>query len=174
MIIKELQLRNYSYKNRKGLSESLVRRYFEKKGYEVFRGRQVLGKQFSKRYKELEAVKKRYTRLETLLKEQLGKDLLKFRKAIFKLSGIPDFFLHKAGYCFFVEVKLEHEQIKNHQLQCMKALELFNLPCYIYRIKSKPYRILSEIRLEGSLEENKKLKNRKILVKQEKIKQSWR
>ena len=38
MIIKELRLRNYPYKSRKGLSEKLAEKYLRKNGYEVFRG----------------------------------------------------------------------------------------------------------------------------------------
>src|SRR3990167_2373060 len=109
MLIKEVQLRNYPYKRRQGLSERLFRRYFTKKGYEVFRGQSVLGKEFSVYYELYFNVRRKVDRMEAILAEKLGGSLEDFRKILRTTKGIPDYFVYKHGECSFVEVKLENE-----------------------------------------------------------------
>ncbi len=161
MLIKELQLRNFPYKSRKGLAERLVKRYFEKRGYEVFRGLRVLGREFSVNYYEYENVRQKYDRMEKILYERLGDRLLEFRKAIFKAKGVPDFIVSKDDECFFVEVKLEHESLKPNQQPCLKLLESYGFNTAVIRVKSRPFRIQSEVNLED--------KQKKVLVRQERL-----
>ena len=167
MLIKEVQLRNYPYQSRSGLAERIAKNYFEKSGYEVFRGQAILRNSIN--YHVYENVKRKYDRLENILLNKLGLDLYLLRNQLKK--GIPDFFCFRKQdkRMFFAEIKLEHEQIKPHQLECMSILEKYGFNVVLIRIKSKMYRAESIIKLQGNIEENKKLSNRKIIVKQEKI-----
>jgi hypothetical protein len=168
MQVKEIQLRNYPYKSRKGLSEKIAKKYFQKKGYEVFRAAMVLGKEFSFYYEEYENVKNKYDRLEKILIKKLNLKLYNFRKELLEAGGIPDYFIHRIGTYIFTEIKLEHESIKPHQLQCMKIIESYGFQTMLIRIKSKLYRINSEINLNGN-QEDLKLKNRRIIERQKKL-----
>jgi len=170
MIIKELQLKKYPYKSRKGLSEKVAKNYFEKKGYKVFRGTMILGKHFSINYELYDNVKKKYDILERILLRKLGLDIYFLRNLLIEIKGIPDYFIYRNKQDnFFAEIKLEHESVKLHQLECMKILEKFNFQCYLIRIKSKPYRIESEVNLQGEIKENFKLKNRFVKIRQKRL-----
>jgi len=160
VIIKELKLREFPYRSRRGLSERLANHYFGQRGYEVFRGTMVLGREFSVNYELYENVKRKYDRLEAILTERLGLRLWVMREEL--TGGIPDFFVHKPGDCFFAEIKLEHEQIKPHQLQCAAKLEGFGFKVMLLRIKSKPYKLLSNVKLDGAGE-------KEVLVRQKRF-----
>jgi len=164
MLIKEVQLRNYPYKSRFRLSERLAKKYFERKGYEVFRGHAMLKNSIN--YAHYESVRKKYDKLEHILLQKLGLNLYLLREQLQK--GIPDFFVYRKqdNDCFFAEIKLEHEQIKSHQLECMRLLESFGLKVVVIRIKSKLYRV--------EIDMNPDTKNKKIWVKQEKIRSKYR
>ncbi len=163
MIIKELKLRNYPYKTRRGLAEKIAKRYFEKHGYEVFRGRMLLGREYSMNY-EYENVRKKYERLERILYKKLRLKLLLIRGMLKEINGIPDFFLYKHSNMLFVEVKLEHEALKNNQIECIKILEDFGFKVMLLRIKSKPYRVKEIVDLKKSV--------KLVLEKQIRIKHS--
>ena len=139
MILKELQLKRYPYKTRRHLSERLVRAYFQKKGYEVFRGRSVFDSEFSSHHGLFENVRRTYDRLEEILDEKLGSNLQAFRETL--TSGIPDFLIHRPGEYIFVEVRLEHEPIQSHHLSSMAFLEGFGFDVMVLRVKTKPYRL---------------------------------
>ena len=163
MLIKEVQLRDYPYKSKRGLAERLAKRYFEKNGYELFRGYAILRN--STNYYLYENVKKKYNRLENILLGKIGLNLYLLREQLHK--GIPDFFLYRKqdNDCFFAEIKLEHEQIKSHQLNCMELLESFGFKVIVLRIKSKIYR--AEIMM------NLNDKTKVILVKQNKLRKRY-
>ncbi|MFC1769190.1 VRR-NUC domain-containing protein [Nanoarchaeota archaeon] len=112
-------------------------------------------------------VRRKIDRLEEILLKQLGLRLYLLRQTVG--SGIPDYFVHKKNESFFVEVKLEHETIKKHQLMCMKRLEEFGLDVYIVRIKSKPYKLKSLVDVE-----NDRLMIMKVLIRQEKLRLRYR
>ncbi len=150
MIIKELKLRNYPYKTRRGLAEKIAKRYFEKQGYEVFRGMMILGREYSMNY-GYENVRKKYERLERILYKELRLKLLLIRGMLKEKKGIPDFFLYKRNRMLFVEVKLEHEALRNNQIECIKILEDFGLKVMLLRIKSKPYRVKQIVNLKKSV-----------------------
>ncbi len=162
MVIRELRLRDYPYKSRRGLAERLVRKYLEKKGYDVFRGYSILGKECSAYYDEYENVRKKYDRLEVILLNRLGLRLYELRELLD--SGIPDYFASKADDVFFVEVKLEHEQIKGHQLECMQLLEKFGFKVVVLRIKKKVYRPNTNVNLDSG--------ERKVMVRQKRFRQA--
>jgi len=161
MLIKEVQLRDYPYLSRKGLAERLARRYFERNGYDVFRGYAILRNSIN--YHKYENVRKKYDRLERILLKRLGLCLYLLREELGR--GIPDFFLYRKddNNCLFAEVKLEHEQIKPHQFACMKVLEEYGFKVIVLRMKSKIYR--AEILLHNG--------DRRILVKQEKLRKKY-
>ncbi|MBD3204498.1 hypothetical protein GF327_09480 [Candidatus Woesearchaeota archaeon] len=171
MIIKDLKLRDYPYKSRKGLSERLAKKHFKKKGFEVFRGSAVLGKRNSFYYYIYPNVKNKYDRLEKILEKKLDKSLVFFRKLLRVTKGIPDYFVFRDidEKMMFVEVKLEHEQIRIHQFEAMSLIEAYGFDVIVVRYKKKIYRKKTKIDLKGDIRENKKLKNRVVLVKQEKL-----
>ncbi len=171
MIIEELKLRNYPYKSRKGLSETIAKNHFQKRGFEVFRGTMILGKEWSVNYGLYENVKKKYDRLEAILFKKLKMKLYDLRAEL--KGGIPDFFVYKLKDSFFAEIKLEHEQVKAHQFKCLKLLEEYGFKVRVLRVKSKPYRLKAVVSLEGNMGENLQLQNRLILEKQEKMKIHW-
>jgi hypothetical protein len=164
MIIQEIKLKNYPYKSRRGLSEKLAKNLFVKNGYEVFRSVMIFGKEFSVNYNLYENVKKKYDRLEEILINRFNIDFI--RQKIKSRKGLPDYLIFKDNIFLFVEVKLEHEQIKKHQLQCMKLLEELNFNVMILRIKSKPFRLKSIVDLNNGLN----LSNKRVLEQQKKIK----
>ncbi len=148
MLIRELRLRDYPYKSRKGLSERFVKSFLRKKGYEVFRGTTILGPVYSVNYHLYDNVRKKYERLEEILCERLGEALPSFRSSL--PSGIPDFFAYCKKESFFVEVKLEHEHIKKHQLECMSYLEKHRFKVVVFRIKKNVYREATEVDIENN------------------------
>jgi len=163
MLIKEVQLRDYPYKSKRGLAERLARRYFEKNGYEVFRGYAI--KKKSENYDKYLNVKKKQDRLETILIKKLGLQFYILKQEL--RTGIPDFFLYRKqdNDCFFAEIKMEHEQLKSHQLRCISLLESFGFKVVVLRIKSKIYR--AEILM------NLNDKTKVILVKQNKLRKRY-
>jgi hypothetical protein len=172
MILQELKLRSYQYKSRRGLSEYLAKNHLSKRGYEVFRGTMVLGREWSTNYEKYENVKAKYDRLEGILLRKLGLRLWQLRDEL--TGGIPDYFAHRSrDDCFFAEIKLEHEQVKQHQLSCMALLEQFGFRVVVLRLKSRPYRLKAEVSLDGDIKENMRLGNREVLVRQEKMRMRW-
>lgn len=140
MLEKQLQLRKFTYKSHRGLAEKLARCYLEKKGFKVFRGVRVLGKEWSINYYLYENVKKAYDQVDRLLVKKLGLKLYELRDSL-SWKGIPDFFLYRkegnrVELCF-AEVKLNNEQIKEHQFACMHLLEQYDFPILIIRLKEK-------------------------------------
>lgn len=166
MILQELKLRNYPYKTRRQLSEKLVHQYFLKKGYEVFRGTRILGHEGSLNYELYPNVKRKYDRLEKILYKKLGLHLWTLRELLGK--GIPDFFVHKGNTSFFVEVKLEHESIKKHQLACMKLLTEFGFDSVIIRVKSKPHLLKKIVEVNED-----HLETVYVVSKQERLRKKW-
>jgi hypothetical protein len=149
MHVKEIRLRDYPYKSHRGLAERIVRGYYVKRGFEVFRGSMLLGKEYSQRYTQYLTVRRRYDRLELALESAVGNDLPALRKRVSKCRGIPDFAIMR-GSLAFVEVKLEHEHIKPHQLHCMQILEQYGFKVYVVRLKKKPYRLHTIVNLKST------------------------
>ena len=175
MIVEELPLRNYQYKSKRGLSERIAKKYFLRLGYEVFRGTMLLGKEWSFNYDKYENVQKKYDRIEKILMDFLGLRIWSLRAQL-AFGGIPDFFVYKKRKMHFVEVKLEHEQIKPHQLQCMALLERYGFQTRVLRIKQRPFRLRTKVELDidpATTKENMKLSNRIVLEKQKKMKINW-
>jgi hypothetical protein len=171
MIIKELKLRNYPYKSKKGLAEKLAKKYFIKKNYEIFKGRLILGREYSTNYFLYNNVKQKYSRFDRIIIEQINSNKKYLEKLLKITKGIPDFFVFRKTdkNMMFVEVKLEHEQIKENQYEAMSFLEAYGFKVMVLRFKNKIYRKKSKINIKKDIKENKKLSKRKILVKQEKI-----
>lgn len=138
IVLKELQLRNFNYSSRHGLSERLAQNYLKKKGYEVWRGSSILGIAGSLNYYRFERVRFKRDRLENLLAKMLGTRLSKLREQLKK--GIPDFLAYRNRKFIFVEVKLEGESLKPHQKECAALLESFGFEIMLVRIKKKVYR----------------------------------
>ncbi len=145
----------------------MARRWLERRGFEVFKGFTVRGREHSLAYHTYPNVKRKYNRLERILRAKLGRRLKEFRLSL--ESGLPDYFAwhRRLRRCIFVEVKLEHEQLKDHQLECMRLLEGFGFDVMVIRVKSRIYREVSEI--DTSIDDAKSISNRKVLVRQEKI-----
>ena len=120
-------------------------------------------------------VRKKHDRLEQILKNKLGINLVFFRNLLTITKGIPDYFAYRNTdhKMFFAEVKLGHEQIKNHQYWCMSLIEAYGFEVVVLRLKRNIYRKKSIIDLQGDIEKNKRLRNRKILEKQEKIRVNY-
>jgi|SRR3989344_1827136 len=167
MILQELKLRNYPYKSRHRLSERIVRNHFLKSGFEVFRGTSILGAEQSMYYDLYPNVRKKIDRLERILLGKIGLKLWILRNIV--SNGIPDYFIHKNGKSFFVEVKLEHESIKKNQLNCMQLLENFGFDIFIIRVKENPYRIKSVVKVT-----DERLNILKVLVKQERLRKRYK
>ncbi len=142
MIIEEVKLKNRAYVSRHGLAEALVRRRLVRAGFDVFRGIGFFGPEAL--HVEYPVVIARYERLESLLRSQLGFGLFTLRSVLHSPKGMPDFLCYKDGRFLFVEVKLEHEPIKKHQLAKMELLERFGFETKVVRVKQKPYRIISD------------------------------
>ena len=125
MLIKEIKLKDYPYSSRKGLSERIVKNYFLKSGFEVFKGNYILGREFSSNYYLYENVQNKYRRFEQIIQQKIGIDLDFVRNSILKIQGVPDFFVYRKldDKSFFVEVKLENEQIKQRQYDCICLVE---------------------------------------------------
>ncbi len=139
MIYKEVQFRNYPYKSRTGLAERIVKGYFEKRGFEVYRGIRTIVRQRTLRYFLYENVKRAYDRVETIIREHLQDRHREFVNSQ-SLKGMPDFIIHRkypGKMTAFVEVKFEHESIKKHQKDCLAKLESFGFVSMIVRVKSK-------------------------------------
>ncbi|RLE42682.1 hypothetical protein DRJ48_03040 [Candidatus Woesearchaeota archaeon] len=68
------------------------------------------------------------------------------------MQDIPYFFVYKAQtQCFFAEVKLEHEPVRQHQLRCFRLLESYGFVVVLVRAKCKPYRLLTRVELGNGL-----------------------
>lgn len=106
----------------------------------------ALGVEYSVNYHLYENVKRKYDRLEAILQRRLGARLEDFRKSLG--SGIPDFFVHNRTESFFVEAKLEHEQVRKGQLSRIRLMEKFGFMVVVVRIKRHVYRHIMEMDLE--------------------------
>ncbi|MBS3127703.1 VRR-NUC domain-containing protein [Candidatus Woesearchaeota archaeon] len=167
MIIKEIKLSSYPYVSRRGLSEYLAKHYFLKKGYTVFRGHMVLGKAYSLYYPLYPNVQNKYNLLERILLQKLQLLLYLLRDDLKKQQGgLPDFFCYKKEDMFFAEIKLEHEQLKKNQLQCIRLLERYGFEVLVFRLKKRIYREVIHYDLDTNV--------KSVLLKQEKMKLHWK
>ncbi|MEK6968695.1 MAG: VRR-NUC domain-containing protein [Nanoarchaeota archaeon] len=157
MLIKEIQLRNYDYASRHGLSERIARKRLVKQGFKVYRGIGFFG--FKAIKVDYPAVVNKYKELESELTGRLGYSLFAIQLALGSAKGIPDFLCLSDKEIVFVEVKLEHESIKPHQLRVMRVLEDFGFKVMVFRLKQKVFRIETEVS-EGQ---------RKVLLVQHKL-----
>ncbi len=164
MLARELKLRDYPYKSRSGLSERIAKSYFRKKGYEVFRGMRILD-QKNLYYYFYPGMRKKHDRLQQILKEKLKERYSEFRKSLKNGKGLPDYVIHmsrKEGKeTFFAEIKLEHESLKESQLECIRLLEKYGFRVVLVRVKKKVINEASEI--------NTRTFAKKILVKQSRL-----
>ncbi|MBN1645736.1 hypothetical protein JW868_01720 [Candidatus Woesearchaeota archaeon] len=151
MILEELQLKNCKYRSRHGLSERLVRRHFQKKGYEVFRGSILLDKENSVNYYKWQSLQEKYDQMESVLKRHLGDDFARIQNFVRSWAGVPDYFVHRpainGGDMFFVEVKMGQEQIRPNQYKCMCLLEEVGLPVVVVRLKQRLFRVKTQVQL---------------------------
>lgn len=151
MLICELQRETHG--DRRGLAERIARRHLEREGYELFCGRQLLGPELSVRYHRYAAVQRRYDRLEWILLERLGLRLWLLREELGTGRGLPDYLcVHERGVrrrLLLVEVKLEHEQLKLHQLACIRLLERYGFETMLMRIKRRVYRVRAHADVHG-------------------------
>lgn len=127
-----LHKRNFEYKTNRGLSEKLVKNYYSKKGYLVWKGEYLrfLGNESFYVYQ-----KEKYDKLIYEIKSKIGTK--RFWKLIIYLkafSGIPDFIIKKNEELIFVEVKLNNESIKKNQLNSMLFLKEIGLNSVIVRV----------------------------------------
>ena len=161
MIITQIQLRNYPYKSRRGLSEKIVKDHFTKQGYKIFRGIRILGKENSINYYLYPNVKKKYDELENIMRSILGKNLENLRNLVKITNGIPDFFIFDpiTKKSKFIEVKMENEYIKKNQLECMEFLQSFGFETWVLRVKKKIY--LEKVEIDNG--------RRMVVAKQEKL-----
>ena len=164
MLIKEIQLPIFPYKSRRGVAERLVKKYFMRQGFEVYRGARIMG-WHTLRYFMYPNVRRVYDRVEFLLRKKLQASYPAFRARI-SHKGLPDFFLYRKypGECWmFVEAKLGNECLGKHQLKQLQFLEESGFLCAVVRVKKALCRI--EIK---RVYENRRV-SEEVLLKQQKI-----
>ncbi|MFH1408678.1 MAG: VRR-NUC domain-containing protein [Nanoarchaeota archaeon] len=120
---------------RPGLSEKRVRTYFIKKGCRVWRGMFLcfFNSTDTCYYKWNYGL---YDELCQKFVDQIGVQQFK-RLCVYcrRNKGAPDYIIWDGRKLFFVEVKLENEQVSDRQLKTMHYLSQF-LSCCIYRVFS--------------------------------------
>lgn len=147
-----LHKRDFNYKSNKGLAEKQVRAHYKSKGYEVFRGSYISFQ--SKELREFHADK--LLRFENAIKEKIGQEgLIELSVFCNKNAGLPDFAVKKDEEFFFVEVKLENEQIKTNQIDTIKFIKKLGLNVIIVRFSSNIKIFEKELDLETRKSINK-------------------
>lgn len=140
-----LHKRDFNYKTNKGLAERQVKAHYKSKGYEVFRGSYISFQGTELREYHSEKIQ----RLENAIKEKIGLDgLIELSVFCNKNAGLPDFAVKKGEEFFFVEVKLENEQIKSHQIETIKFIIQLGLKVIIVRLSSNKNIYEKELDLE--------------------------
>lgn len=129
---------------KRGLAEKFARERLKKLGYLTWRG-YYFDDPTHQRYHTYERVTQYYNQLKNVLTERIGiMKLHKFIQHCANQHGTPDLVAYhpKRQEFFFVEVKLENEQIASHQYQCIQYIrDHLNIPVEIHRIVSPNFRI---------------------------------
>ena len=128
----------YQYARTRSLSEALVERHLTRKGYILSRG--YLLDSFFEPDCMLSIRNKRMTKR---LLQQFGlQRLVRMAKYCSKRHGTPDIIAaHTSRGMVAIEVKLEHESIKQHQLETMKQLNDWGLECEVWRVAPRRNRV---------------------------------
>lgn len=121
----------HRYRTRKGLSEKMIRKKLEKKGYLVWRGAMIHTKEH-----EYPNVEKKYRLLADLLEEHRPGTLEQLRY-MSRMSGMPDFFCYRDGEFKFVECKLGYECLSERQKKCIGKLQQMGFEVEVHRLVDK-------------------------------------
>lgn len=118
-------------KNRKGFSESYIRKKLEKRGWTVWRGGYLHAQRKPNTYPN---VKKKYERLKKLL----GDDLNILQYICVVHHGMPDFLVYKSNTFKFIECKLGYESVKSRQKKTISVLKNLGYNVEIHRVLEHP------------------------------------
>lgn len=152
----------YFSKQKKGLSESYVKKLLERKGFVVWRS-EYFHLDFTEHYYN---VRKKYDRLRDLLdKFHPGVlDELKYLNHVH--HGMPDFIVFKDNKFMFIECKFNHEQLMIGQRKCISKLLDLGFQVEIYKLVHPKTRA-------RSVEEDLITRQKKIKEKQMKLKKRY-
>ncbi len=145
--------------NRRGFAEKIVRRALEKRGCEVWRG----GYLHAPERTSYPNVLNKYARCLELLTEQ-GYDVYALIRLCKRHKGMPDFLVYDKTTFYFVEAKLEHEQLSRTQRWCIEELSRLGICVEVHKVcaqaKGREW-ILNVVTGEKVVcEEQKRLKKR--------------
>ena len=122
-------IRRFDYVNRSGLSERVLKDRMQKRGWESFRGG-MIGVRM-----EYPNVLAKYARLEGLITDKLGVDVLDELKLINAVHhGMPDYLFFRRGELLFVECKLGHEQLSERQKKCIRRLQDLGFKVEVHKL----------------------------------------
>lgn len=116
-------------KNRRGFAERTVRKRLESKGCEVWRG----GYLYAPEHTTYPNVLHKYRRALELLSEH-GHDVYKLIHLCRRHKGMPDFLVYDRQNFFFVEAKLEHEQLSDVQKWCIEVLAKMGFCVEVHKV----------------------------------------
>lgn len=118
-------------KPRRGLSEQLVRKHYEKRGWVVWRGGLLNADRDPDTYPN---VRKKYAQLMELLRKFRPGAIDELRYLCHIHHGMPDFLCYKDGRFVFIECKLGYEQLSKWQKLCIARLKAMGFPVEIHRL----------------------------------------
>ena len=121
------------YKNRKGLSEKILKKRLEKQGWTVWRGGLINIIRNSEIYP---SVRKKYALLCILLKKH-DKNLEYLQYICEVHHGMPDFICYRNNKFKFVECKLGYESLSKRQKKCIKKLQDLGFKVEVHKLVEK-------------------------------------
>ncbi|HLP79515.1 MAG TPA: DNA polymerase domain-containing protein [Acidobacteriota bacterium] len=126
------------YEDYRGVSEQLIRKDLQKKGWLVWRGGLI---HYAGQKHEYPNVQKKYELLAQLL-DKYHPDVRDHLSYICRVHhGMPDFICYKDGRFLFVECKLAYETIKTGQRICAQKLTDLGFEVQIHRIVHEPTKV---------------------------------
>ncbi len=127
-----LPLRRFTPRGpRRGMAERLLRAYFERQGWMVWRGG-ILHKLTA--VDIYPNVQKKYAKLQIIV-EQERKDSWEFLQLLCAVHyGMPDFVMYRRGVLKFVECKLGHEQLNDYQKNCLPRLKKLGFIVEVWKL----------------------------------------
>lgn len=124
-----------------GFSERAARAHYQKRGFEVWRGR-FLDEFFKAESPFTQYHYSKYFRAREHLARRVGpQKLIRLAKFCASHHGTPDFLVrHKAGLLRFVEAKLAHEALSPRQYRTCHYLLSLGLDVELLRVTQRPPR----------------------------------
>ena len=130
-VVKHVYIHSNMPKERRGLSEKIIRRRLERQGWTVWRGGLVHITGEDELYPN---VRRKYLLLERLLETHTPGMLDELSYLCRVHHGMPDLLCFRKGIFKFVECKLIYEQLSRRQKRCISRLQQLGFAVEVHKL----------------------------------------